>query len=135
MSGYMARWRGPCVFLVWLMGSWMPGTSVHAAGSGGGQFGGTRIGGVGGYSGYSGGSGGLRPGSSVIRHGNTGFSIYSQHGVTRVIGEPPVSKRILLPDGRSTRMIGDGSGGAYIFGSSGNHRIPGNRPLFGNDGP
>jgi hypothetical protein len=114
----------------------MPGVHVHAGGSiGGGQFGGARIGGAGGYSGYSGGLGGMQLRSSVIRHGNTGFSIYSQRGVTRVIGEPPVSRKILLPDGRSAQMIGDGSGGAYVFGSSGNHRIIGNRSVFGDDGP
>ena len=135
MSGSRARWRTACIVLASLAGTWMLGVHAHAAGSiGGGQFGGARIGGVGAYSGYSGGLGSTRTPSSVVRHGSTGFSIYTQRGVTRVIGEPSVSKKILLPDGRSAQMIGDGSGGAYIFGSSGNHRILGNRSLFSNDG-
>ncbi len=134
MSDSRAAWRCLCVITTCLVGSSMLDFSVHAAGTGGG-FGAARIGGTGGYSNYSGGFGSLRSGSSIIRHGGTGFSIYSQNGVTRVIGEPPVSKRILLPDGRSARMIGDGAGGAYLFGAPGNHRISGNRRLLGDDGP
>ena len=90
MSGSRTRRPGSQVFFIWLLGSWFLGVSAHAAGAGGGNFGGARVGGMSGYSGYSGGFGGIRSGSSVIRHGNTGFSIYSQRGVTRVIGEPPV---------------------------------------------
>ncbi len=96
------------------------------------SFGGVRISGVGGY---SGGIGGLPRGSSIITHRGTGFSIYSQRGVTRVIGQPRVSQRILLPDGGSALAIGDGRGGARLYGAPGNHRIFGNRRLFGDDGP
>ena len=115
------------------MGSWMMGVGAQAGGTiGTSSFGGARIGGMGGY---SGGIGGLARGSSVITHRGTGFSIYSQSGVTRVIGQPRVSKRILLPDGRSARVMGDGRGGATIYGAPGNHRIFGKRRLFGHDGP
>lgn len=96
------------------------------------SFGGARIGGA---SGYSGAFSGRPGGSSVINHGGTGFSIYSQHGVTRVIGQPKVSKKILLPDGTSTLVIGDGRGGADVFSARGNHRILANQRLFGDDGP
>ena len=139
MSDSRAAWQRLCVTTAWLVGSCVLAFTVHAAGAGStgstGGFGAARIGGAGGYSSYSGGFGGLRSGSSVIRHGGTGYSIYSQRGVTRVIGEPSVYKRILLPDGRSARMIGDGSGGATLYGAPGNHRILGNRRLFGDDGP
>ena len=110
--------------------SWMIGVSAQTRGTG--SFGSARVGGA---ASYSGSFGGLPRGSSVINHGSTGFSIYSQQGVTRVIGVPQVSRKILLPGGRSTQVIGDGSGGAYVFGAQGNHRILGNRRLFGNDGP
>jgi hypothetical protein len=135
MSESKTAWHRPGVFAAWLLGSWMLVLTAHAAGTGGmGGFGAARIGGAGGYSSYSGGFGGLRSGSSVIRHGTTGFSIYTQQGVTRVIGEPPVYRRILLPDGRSARVVGDGQGGASLYGAPGNHRIFGNRRLFGDDG-
>ena len=132
MSGLNARWRQLIVLCAWLTGSFLLVVSAHGAGTGGGHFGGAR---VGGYPGYSGGFGAPRSGSSIIRHGGTGFSIYSQRGVTRVIGEPPVSKRILLPDGKSARIVGDGTGGAYVFGAPGNHRILGNPAPFGDHGP
>ena len=135
MSGSRARWRDMCIYVAWLLGAWIMLVPAHAAGTGAGHFGGTRIGVVGGYPSLSGGFGGPRAGSSVIRHGNTGFSIYSQRGVTRVIGEPPVSKRILLPDGSSARLIGDGSGGAHLFGAPGNHRILGTRSALDEHGP
>lgn len=106
--------------------------SAHAAGtSGSTSFGGVRIGGAATFSGYSGGFSGLRSGTSVIGHRGTGFSIYSQRGVTRVIGETPVSGNVLLPDGRRARVIGDGHGGARVYGAPGNHRILGNPRLFG----
>lgn len=135
MSGSRARWRDMWIHVAWLMGVWIMLVPAHAAGTGAGHFGGARIGVVGGNSIFSGGFGSPRSGSSIIRHGNTGFSIYSQRGVTRVIGEPPVSKRILLPDGNSARLIGDGSGGAYLFGAPGNHRILGTRSAFDEHGP
>jgi len=80
--------------------------------------------GVGGYSSSIGGSGGAVPGSSVIRHGSTGFSIYSPRGVTRVIGGPPQRTRIPLLDGRSGHLVGDGRGGAWLLGAPGNYWIP-----------
>ena len=116
----------------------MTGMLTVAAGAlAGGTIGTSSSGGarLGGKSSYSGASSRLPMGSSVINHGATGFSIYSQRGVTRVIGQPKVSKKVLLPDGASTRVIGDGRGGAYVFGAGGNHRILGNRRLFGDDGP
>lgn len=63
--------------------------------------------------------------SSIIRHGGTGFSIYSQQGVTRVIGEPGVSRNVLLPNGQNARVVGDGRGGARVFGPGWNHRLIG----------
>ena len=89
-------------------------------------FGGARIGA---------GFGGISASSSVIRHGGTGFSIYSQQGVTRVIGTPQVSRNILLPDGQRVRIVGDGKGGAHVFGPRGSQRILGNPRLFAGDGP
>ena len=135
MSDSGTRRRGRHVFFFWLLGAWILGGSAYAAGTGSSQFGGARVGGLSGYSGYSGSLGGMRSSSSVIRHGTTGFSIYSQRGVTRVVGEPSVSKRLLLPDGSSARVIGDGTGGAYVFGAPGNHRILGNRSLPNDHGP
>jgi hypothetical protein len=126
------RWK-ICFLVTWLLGAWAIFAPVHAAGTG--HFGGARIGGMGAYSSLSGGVGSPRSGSSIIRHGGTGFSIYSQRGVTRVIGEAPVSKRILFPDGKSARVIGDGSGGAYVFGAPGNHRLLGTRSAFDDHGP
>lgn len=127
---WSARCRRIATVAVLLAGSFV--VTAHSAGaSGGGSFGGARIGGAGTISGYSGGITGLRPGSSVIGHRGTGFSIYSQRGVTRVIGETPVSKNVLLPDGRRARVIGDGHGGSQVFGAPGNHRILGNPRLFG----
>ena len=123
----------PSCLAVLIMGPWLIGLGAHAGGTG--SFGGARVGGMAGFSGYSGSFGGAPRGSSVINHQGTGFSIYSQRGVTRVIGEPQVSRKILLPDGRSARIIGDGKGGAYLFGAEGNHRILGNRRLFADDGP
>lgn len=121
------------VTLVLIMGSLAVAASAQAGGAlGTNSYGGARIGGA--Y-GYSRGHSGLPSGSSVINHPGTGFSIYSQRGVTRVIGQPKTSKNILLPDGSSARVIGDGRGGAYVFGAPGNHRILGNRRLFGHDGP
>ncbi len=117
------------VITVLTMGSWMLCAGTQAGGTS--NVGGARISGMGSY---SGGIGGLSRGSSVITHRGTGFSIYSQHGVTRVIGQPQVTKRILLPGGRSALAIGDGRGGATIYGAPGNHRILGNRRLFGDDG-
>lgn len=105
--------------------------AAHAAGTSGGGFGGGRIGGAGTFSGFSRGFTGPQPGSSVIGHQGTGFSIYSQQGVTRVIGEAPVSKSVLLPDGRRARVIGERHGGSQVFGATGNHRILGNPRLFG----
>lgn len=116
---------------VLIMSSWMVAAGAQAGGTSG--FGSARLGG--GVGSYSGGFGGLSRGSSIINHGGTGFSIYSQQGVTRVIGVPRVSRTILLPGGRSSRVIGDGKGGAYVFGAQGNHRILGNRRLIRNDGP
>jgi hypothetical protein len=119
---------------VLIVSSWMLAAGAQAGGTG--SFGSARLGGAGNYSGsFGGGFGGLSRGSSVINHGGTGFSVYSQQGVTRVIGMPQVSRTILLPNGRSSRVIGDGKGGAHVFGAQGNHRIFGNRRLFGNDGP
>jgi hypothetical protein len=136
MKVLRAYWRRLRIITVLTVGSWMMGVNAQAGGTiGTGSFGGARVGGIGVFSGYSAGFGGLPRGSSVINHGGTGFTIYSQRGVTRVIGQPQVSKKILLPDGRSAQMIGDGRGGAYIFGAPGNHRILGNRRLFGDDGP
>lgn len=133
MNFFRAYRRRLGIITVLMMGSWMLCAGAQAGGTiGTSSFGGARIGGMGGY---SGGIGGLPRGSSVITHRGTGFSIYSQRGVTRVIGQPRVSKRILLPDGRSTLVIGDGRGGAYVFGAQGYHRILGNRRLFGDDGP
>ena len=121
------------IFTVLTMASWILCAGAQAGGAmGTSSFGGARISGVGGY---SGGIGGLPRGSSIITHGGTGFSIYSQRGVTRVIGQPRVSQRILLPDGGSALAIGDGRGGARLYGAPGNHRIFGNRRLFGDDGP
>ena len=37
--------------------------------------------------------------------------------------------------GASALAIGDGRGGARLYGAPGNHRIFGNRRLFGDDGP
>ena len=71
----------------------------------------------------------------MINHGGTGFSIYSQQGVTRVIGVPQVSEKVFLPNGQSARVIGDGRGGASVFSAPGNHRILGSRRLLRNDGP
>jgi len=121
--------------IIVLVGSaWMVAVGAQTGGTG--SFGSARLGGAGGYSkGFGGGFGGVPRGSSVISHGATGFSVYSQQGVTRVIGVPRVSRKILLPDGRSSHVIGDGKGGAYVFGAQGNHRVFGNRRLFGNDGP
>ena len=113
--------------IIVLVGSaWMVAVGAQTGGTG--SFGSARLGGAGGF-------GGVPRGSSVISHGATGFSVYSQQGVTRVIGVPRVSRKILLPDGRSSHVIGDGKGGAYVFGAQRNHRIFGNRRLFGNDGP
>lgn len=118
---------------VYMASSLAVGANAYAGGTpGSSNFGGARIGGTGGYSGaYS----GLPRGSSVISHGGTGFSIYSQQGVTRVIGVPGVSRRILLPQGGSTQVIGDGTGGARLFGAGGYHQIIGNHPLNVDDGP
>ena len=132
----ISKWAPRCARIgamaVVLAGACSLATGVLAGGTGStGSFGGARIGSGGAFSGYSGSLGGTRPGSSVIRHGGTGFSIYSQRGVTRVIGEPTVSKRVLLPDGRSARVIGDSDGGARVYGAPGNHRILGNPRLFG----
>lgn len=135
MSDSRARRRGLCTILGCLVGSWFFALSALAAGTGGGGLGGARVGATGVYSGYAGGFGGPRTGASIIRHGSTGFSIYSQRGVTRVIGEPPVSKTILLPGRERARIVGDGTGGAYLFGAPGNHRILGNRPVFDDHGP
>ena len=115
---------------VLIVSSWMIAVSAQTGGTG--SFGSARLGGTGSY---SGGFGGLPRGSSVISHGGTGFSIYSQQGVTRVIGVPQVSRKNLLPNRRSTQIIGDGRGGVYVLGAQGNHRILGNRRLFGNSGP
>jgi hypothetical protein len=120
-------WRFFGTISVLIVISWMIGVSAQTR-----SFGSARVGGA---ASYSGSFGGLPRGSSVINHGGTGFSIYSQQGVTRVIGVPQVSRKILLPGGRSAQVTGDGSGGAYVFGAQGNHRILGNRRLFGNDGP
>ncbi len=134
MNIHGASRRRLATISVLVVSSWMVAAGTQAGGTGG--FGSARLGGAGSYSGgFGGGFGGLPRGSSVITHGTTGFSVYSQQGVTRVIGVPKVSKRILLPNGRSSRVIGDGKGGAYVFGAQGNHRIFGNRRLFGNDGP
>ena len=125
--------RRLALIIVLTVGAWMMGANTQAGGTlGTGSFGGARLGGAGGY---SGGFGGLPRGSSIISHGGTGFSIYSQRGVTRVIGQPKVSRRILLPGGRSALAIGDGKGGSHVYGAPGNHRIFGNRRLFGDDGP
>ena len=118
---------------VLIVSSWMIAAGAQAGGTG--SFGSARLGGAGSYSGGVGGFAGLSRGSSVINHGGTGFSVYSQQGVTRVIGVPQVSRTILLPNRRSSHVIGDGKGGAYVFGAQGNHRIFGNRRLFGDDGP
>jgi len=134
MNFFRACGRRPGTIAAMMLGSWIVGVSAQAGGTvGTSSFGGARVGGIGGFSSYSGGFGGLPRGSSVINHGGTGFSIYSQRGVTRVIGQPQVSKKVLLPDGRSARVIGDGNGGAYVFGAPGNHRILGDRRLFGDD--
>ena len=130
MSIHNPASRPLATIVLLLMSAWMAAVGAQSSGTGG--FGGARIGATGGY---SGGFSGLARGSSVISHGATGFSIYSQQGVTRVIGVPRVSRKILLPNGNSARAIGDGRGGVSVFGAPGNHRIPGNRPLFGNDGP
>ena len=133
MNIFRAFGRRLGTMTVLMLGSWMAGVSAQAGGTvGTGSFGSARLGGAGSYSGSF---GGLPRGSSVINHGGTGFSIYSQHGVTRVIGVPKVSKRILLPGGGSAQVIGDGRGGATISGAPGNHRILGNRRLFGDGGP
>jgi hypothetical protein len=132
MITFTACQRRLGVTAVLIMASLTVATSAPAGGAGGtNSFGGARIGGVGGYSGAN---SGLSRGSSIINHGGTGFSIYSQSGVTRVIGQPKVSKKILLPDGSSTHVIADGTGGAYVFGIRGNHRILDNRRLFADDG-
>ena len=115
------------IVVLLLMGASLLTASAQSSGTRG--FGGARIGASGGY------SGGLGRGSSVISHGATGFSIYSQQGVTRVIGVPRVSRKIFLPNGQSTRVIGDGRGGASVLGPLGNHRIFGDRPPTGNDSP
>lgn len=81
--------------------------------------------GVGGYSGSRGGLGTSFAGSSVIRHGDTGFSVYNRQGVTRVIGGPPARGSVTFPDGRRATLIGDGRGGAYLLGAPGNHWISG----------
>lgn len=110
-------------------------TSALAGGRiGGAGFGGARIGAPSAGIGY--GAMGARPSSSsVIRHGSTGFSIYSQQGITRVIGDPGVSRNVRLPDGRSARVVGDGKGGATVYGPGGAQRIFGNGPLPLRDGP
>ena len=108
-----------------LMGASLLTASAQSSGTR--SFGGARIGATGGY------SGGLGRGSSVISHGATGFSIYSQQGVTRVIGVPRVSRKLFLPNGRSALAIGDGRGGVSLSNAPGNHRIPGNRQRLGND--
>ena len=113
----------------------LAGTNAQAGGgTGTTSFGGARVG----ASGLGLGGIGRAPGAtSIIRHGDTGFSIYSQQGVTRVIGTPGVSRTVRMPDGSTTRVIGDGKGGAYVFGSGGNHRLigpgPGGRRLLGDD--
>ena len=118
------------IVVVLLVSAWMVAASAQSSGARG--FGSARIGMTGGY---SGGFGGAARGSSVISHGATGFSIYSQQGVTRVIGVPRVSRKIFLPNGRSARAIGDGRGGVSLSGPRGNHRILGDRQLLRNNGP
>ena len=127
MSIHNPTRRPLATIVLLLMSAWMVAVGAQSSG-----FGGARIGATGGY---SGGFTGLARGSSVISHGATGFSIYSQQGVTRVIGVPQVSRKIFLPNGNSARAIGDGRGGVSVSGAPGNHRIPGNRALFGKDGP
>jgi hypothetical protein len=122
--------HAPGTIVVLLMCASMAAVNAQSNGTGG--FGSARIGATGGY---TGGFGGQSRSSSVINHGGTGFSIYSQQGVTRVIGVPRVSRKIFLPNGQSTRVIGDGRGGASVLGPLGNHRIFGDRPPSGNDSP
>ena len=113
------------IVVLLLMGAPLLTASAQSSGTRG--FAGARIGASGGY------SGGLGRGSSVIGHGATGFSIYSQQGVTRVIGVPRVSRKIFLPNGRSALAIGDGRGGISLSNAPGNHRILGGRQLLRND--
>lgn len=106
-----ARWRG-ALFAAGVITYSSICAPVHAVG-------------VGGYSSSRGATGTPFAGSSVIRHGDTGFSIYNRQGVTRVIGGPPSRGSVTLPDGRRAKLIGDGRGGAYLLGAPGNHWISG----------
>ena len=128
--GASARSTG--VSMVVLLGLLLTGAEGQAGGAvGSNGFGGARIAPVGGFSGSH---SGLPPSTSIINHGGTGFSIYSQQGVTRVIGQPTVSRKIPLTGGGSARATGDGNGGVYVFGPGGNHRLLGNSRLFAPDG-
>lgn len=98
------------------------GPAQAGGGVGTSSFGGARIGAPG--AGFEG-IGRAPAATSVIRHGDTGFSIYSQRGITRVIGTPPVSRTVRMPDGGTTRVMGDGRGGAWVLGAGGNHRLIG----------
>lgn len=119
--------------VVVLLGLLLTAAPLQAAGTvGTNSFGGVRIGTTGGFAGSR---SGLPASTSVINHSGTGFSIYSQQGVTRVIGQPKVSRKILLTGGGSARATGDGNGGVYLFGAGGNHRLLGNSRLFAPDGP
>lgn len=126
----LSTWRRPGIALLAAIFFAMAATNARAGGTVGTTgFGGARIGTAGGS------FGGIGRSTSIIRHGDTGFSIYSQQGVTRVIGTPKVSKNVRLPDGRSTRVIGDGNGGAQTFGPRGSQRVFGNPRLLDGDDP
>lgn len=121
------------VSIVILLGLLLSAAPVQAGGTvGTSGFGGVRVGTAGGVAGSR---SGFPASTSVINHGGTGFSIYSQQGVTRVIGQPKVSRKILLTGGGSVRATGDSNGGVYLFGAGGNHRLLGNSRLFAPDGP
>jgi hypothetical protein len=105
-----------------IFGLWVSGAMAGGVGSAGGAGSVGSFGSFGGSSTYGATAGGLSRGSSVIRSG-TGFSVYSQRGVTRHHGPPPVSTRLYHGDRSSSRVVGDGRGGGYVYGPQVTHRL------------
>lgn len=68
-------------------------------------------------------------GTSVIRDGTGGFSVYSQSGISRHLGPPQGSSRVYHRGGAISPVIGDGRGGGTVYTPGRSHTLYGNSPL------
>lgn len=107
----------------------LPNARADGIGATGGTGGFGSTGSIGRLSGRGARAGSLR-GGSLINHGGAGYSIYSQRGVTRTMTPPAASGKIYHPGGTSTLVIGDGAGGAHVYGPGVTHRVFGDAPVL-----